>query len=63
MLYLSDDPFEEEDIAEKEIDIVESLMKKLNSYRDTLVPANTGAKDVLANPHKFNRDLLRPGWC
>ncbi|XP_060599619.1 arylsulfatase J-like [Ruditapes philippinarum] len=60
---LKSDPFEEEDIAEKEIDIVESLVKKLNSYRDTLVPANTGVKDVLANPHKFNRDLLRPGWC
>jgi hypothetical protein len=63
MLCLSGDPFEEEDIAEKEIDLVESLVKKLNSYRDTLVPANTGVKDVLANPHQFNRDILRPGWC
>ncbi|XP_060561486.1 arylsulfatase B-like [Ruditapes philippinarum] len=57
------DPFEQEDIAEKNIDIVEELKRMLNLYRDTQVPANYSNVKEITSLYRISKTILSPGWC
>jgi hypothetical protein len=62
-LYILEDPFEQEDIAEKNIDIVEELKRMLNLYRDTQVPANYSNVKEITSLYRISKTILSPGWC
>ncbi|XP_060595341.1 arylsulfatase B-like [Ruditapes philippinarum] len=57
------DPFEQEDIAEKNIDIVEELKRMISLYRDTQVPANYSNAKRITSLHQISKTTLSPGWC
>ena len=57
-----DDPFEFNNIAEHNPEIVDKLMEKLMEYWVTMIPADV-AKDVEeGNPVHFN-GTFSPGFC
>ena len=66
MLNLSDvltaDPTEHFDIADQHPDIVTEMKKKLEKYRQSLVPANFPSPDPKSNPKYFGGNWS-PGWC
>ena len=61
---LSADPTEHFDIADQHPDIVEDMIRKLEKYRESLVPARLGRRQDFPKPDiVVQTGIWSPGWC
>ena len=58
----SADPTEHHDISNQHPDVVANMKKKLEKYKESLVPANFPAAEPKSNPKHFKGNWS-PGWC
>ena len=59
---LTEDPFEYNNIAEENPEIVEELKAKLDKYQETMIPPHVAPETEKGNPKYFN-GVYSPGWC
>ena len=57
-----DDPTEHHNIAKEIVDIVRAMLRRLEEYRETMIPPNIGDDVEQGNPKYFN-GTFAPGWC
>ncbi|XP_076450565.1 arylsulfatase I-like [Babylonia areolata] len=57
-----EDPTERQDLAQKEPKVLETLKRRLQQWKMSLVPAQNPKDDPKANPAYYGGDWS-PGWC
>ena len=63
MVLLSADPTEHFDIADQHPDIVENMKRKLEKYRESLVPSLESGRDFPLPESIAQTGVWSPGWC
>lgn len=62
ILFFSVDPLEKDDIAAKNPDVVDLIVKKLSDEFASYVAKDVPPNDAKADPINFN-STWSPGWC
>ena len=59
---LTNDPFEKDNIAYKNPNIVEELTQRLSKYVKTMITPDLAPETKKGNPNRFG-GFFGPGWC